>query len=180
MEQLLITAEQNIERKADLYTREVLKYHLPTLLKDINKTLENVEQPRFLRLDSYRAGILEDLAFLQAREGELMEQRNKCESYMAALKIQGQPIGELTELSRQIASRVELWKTLEEWEGLTQEYQGQSAKGLPLGLLLELVDDYRATLQRLEEVLPPNEILTFLKQAVREWHVYLPILNGFS
>jgi|LakMenEpi03Aug12_release.lakeMendotaPanAssembly.Ray.scaffolds.fasta_scaffold2068122_1 hypothetical protein len=58
LEQLLITAEQNIERKTDLYTREVLKYHLPTLVKDINKTLENVEQPRFLKLDSFRAGIL--------------------------------------------------------------------------------------------------------------------------
>jgi hypothetical protein len=158
----------------------VLKYHLPSLVKDINKALENVEQPRFLRLDSFRGGILEDLTFLQAREGELVDQRKKCESYMTALKIQGQSIGELNELSRQISSRVELWKTLDEWEGVSKEYQGQTAKSLPLSLLMEMVEEYKATLQRLEEVLPPNEILQFLKQSVREWHVYLPILNGFS
>jgi hypothetical protein len=110
----------------------------------------------------------------------LLDQRKKCENYMGALKIQGQTVGELNELSRQISSRVELWRTLEEWEGLVKEYQGQSAKALPLGLLLETVEDYKATLQRLEEVLPPNEILQFLKQSVREWHVYLPLLNGFA
>lgn len=116
LEQLLITAEQNIERKTDLYTKEVLKYHLPTLVKDINKALENVEQPRFLRLDSYRSAVKDDLAFLQSREKELQQQRVKCDDYMTALKIQGQPVAELNELSRQITSRVELWKTLEEWE----------------------------------------------------------------
>ena len=48
LDQLIIGAEQNIERKADLYTKEVIRYHLPNLHKDIAKTLEVVEQPRFL------------------------------------------------------------------------------------------------------------------------------------
>lgn len=55
---------------------------------------------------------------------------------MNALKIQGQTVGELDELSKQISSRVELWKTLNEWEILQKEYQTQSAKMLPLSLLI--------------------------------------------
>lgn len=48
LDQLIIAAEQNIERKAELYTKEVIRYHLPNLLKDISKTIEIVEHPRFL------------------------------------------------------------------------------------------------------------------------------------
>ena len=39
LDQLLIAAEQNIERKSDLYTREVVRYHLPNLMKDVARTL---------------------------------------------------------------------------------------------------------------------------------------------
>jgi len=39
LDQLIISAEQNIERKSDLYTKEVIRYHLPNLLKDVNKAL---------------------------------------------------------------------------------------------------------------------------------------------
>ena len=91
LDQLLISAEQNIERKADLYTKEVIKYHLPNLLKDITKTLENVEQPRFLKLDANRRTILEDLGKIKAREQELIEENFKCSCYMEALKLTHQP-----------------------------------------------------------------------------------------
>mgnify|MGYP006897227838 CR=1 FL=1 len=66
LDQLLIAAEQNIERKADLYTKEVVKYHMPNLMKDIAKTLEMVEQPKFLKIDR-TPDILEDLRRLQER-----------------------------------------------------------------------------------------------------------------
>ena len=58
LDQLLISAEQNIERKMDPYTKEVINYYLPTLNKGITKTLDVVEQTRFLKLDANRATIL--------------------------------------------------------------------------------------------------------------------------
>lgn len=61
LDQLLAAAEQNIERKTDLYSREVLKYHLPMLLKDITKVLEAAEQPKFLKFDISRESILSEL-----------------------------------------------------------------------------------------------------------------------
>ena len=39
LDQLILTAEQNIERKSDVYSKEVLKYHVPSLVKDIAKAL---------------------------------------------------------------------------------------------------------------------------------------------
>jgi len=35
LEQLLINVEQNIERKTEFFTREVSRYHIPNLLKEI-------------------------------------------------------------------------------------------------------------------------------------------------
>ena len=57
----------------DPYTKEVINYYLPTLNKGIIKTLDVVEQTRFLKLDANRSSILEDLASLEAKENELLE-----------------------------------------------------------------------------------------------------------
>lgn len=61
LDQLIVGAEQNIERKSDLYSKEVLRYHLPGLLKDIAKVLEAAEQPKFLKLSISRASVLSEL-----------------------------------------------------------------------------------------------------------------------
>jgi hypothetical protein len=166
LDQLLIAAEQNIERKADLYTKEVIRYHLPNLLKDIAKTLETVEQPRFLKMEADRSHILNDLQRLQSRERELIYQSKKCSSYLVALKLTDQKIESLEELSKQIADRVTLWETLERWELFVGDIQAECIKEIQLSLLLEEVETYLHTVKELEASLPPNEVLTSLRDKV--------------
>lgn len=180
LDQLLLAAEQNIERKADLYTKEVQKYHLPALMKDIARALEQVEQPHFLRLDSPRPPLLRDLAALHARHLAVAATRANCERYMAALKLPALDCTELDELQRQIASRQQLWNTLQEWEAFAAEQQPLQAKTLTLEPLIGTVQGYFETGVRLESQLPPNEVLQHLRKAVLEYHVHLPLLLGFS
>ena len=89
---------------------------MPSLMKDIAKALEATEQPKFLKLSISKAEVLTELQQLQNREKELRDQREKCCSYMQALKLKEQKVEALDELSTQISARVTLWKTLEKWE----------------------------------------------------------------
>lgn len=54
MDHLLANAEHHIERKMQLYTKEVQKYHRPQLLKGISKVADAVNSAKYLSLSSNR------------------------------------------------------------------------------------------------------------------------------
>jgi hypothetical protein len=43
-----------------------------------------------------------------------------------------------------------------------------------------MVEEHRENVHKLEEFLPPNEVLSFLKTSIKEYYVYLPLLSGFN
>ena len=61
-----------------------------------------------------------------------------------------------------------------------KDSQEEWIKNIELGILIEDVEEYRNIIQELEKSLPPNEVLTFLKEKVEEYYVNLPLLMGFS
>jgi hypothetical protein len=53
-------------------------------------------------------------------------------------------------------------------------------KDVQLSILIDEVEEFRKISRELEIDLPPNEVLTSLKERVEEYYVYLPLLDGFA
>ncbi|KAM5165262.1 dynein axonemal heavy chain 14 [Mantella aurantiaca] len=84
--------------------------------------------------------------------------------------------GELSEVESDLSLRKLLWESKEEWARLSAEWRLTSFESLNVDMIQRDVNRFSHTLFMLEKGLPPNDVVTTLKQSILDFKQSLPIV----
>lgn len=156
--------------------KKTLNELIPVLNNQINGLSEEVNNQIFLSGDANMFDILRTLDELEARFKELENRSQKYNQWQEVLQTQPTIFDNLDILREGLNLRCIMWRSLKEWEELTEKWIKTQFNAIQAKDIAAKADQFAKVCLRLEKNLEPNPIQMKLKELVDTFKGAMPIV----
>lgn len=149
---------------------------IPKLNKEIDSVLEESLDKQFVQETPNIYDVLKKLDDLEIHKNELEETAGKYNYYQEQLQVQPTIFENLDSLREELSIRCLLWRSLKEWEEMTEEWLKTDFKDIDANKIKNIAEEYAKKCLRLEKNLEDNPIQSKLKVKVDTFKLAMPIV----
>jgi len=170
---------QSVESAQD-NNMETFKKTLADLIPKLNDEIAGLQEeatnPVYLQGDSNMYQMLKSLDELEGRFKELEERSQKYNYWQEVLQTQPTGFDNLEVLREDLTLRCLMWRSLQEWESLTEGWIRTQFQAIQAKDIAAKADQYYKICMRLEKNLEVNPIQAKLKELVETFKGAMPIV----
>ena len=149
---------------------------IPALEKDIDKLQDESTNPIFLSGEANMNEVIKTLDGLEERFKEMEERALKYNDWQEVLQTAPSPFDGLDQLREDLTLRCLMWRSLKEWEELTEKWIGTQFGAIDAKDIAGQADKYAKICARLEKNLDENPISAKLRELVDTFKGAMPIV----
>ncbi|XP_068222067.1 dynein axonemal heavy chain 6-like [Palaemon carinicauda] len=159
---------------------QLLEKEIEELDGETGKLAEQVQALRFLRVTSDREEAMKMLEAADSRACTIRAQATTIIQYQENFQMTVCAFKELAEVEEEITLKMLLWKSLSEWEALTEDWYQKEVKNLDVVEVRKITFEYRGKVDYLLKTTQHSDVLLHLKSLVNSLEEKLPVLEALT
>nr|XP_045596380.1 dynein axonemal heavy chain 6-like [Procambarus clarkii] len=160
--------------------KQLLDKEMEEVDAETAKLAEQVQALRFLRVTSDREEALKMLEAADARASTIRAQATTITTYQTTFQMPVCPFKDLVEVEEEISLKMLLWRSLSEWEELTERWYQSEVRTLDVGEVSRVTQEYRDKVDYLMGATQHSDVLLHLQALVSHLHEKLPVLEALT
>ena len=176
LNQLVGNVSDQQEITMDTFKRKLQDQMIPELIHDLDQLKLDIEDPRLLTREE---GVDENLTKLSKLEDRFKEADNSAEKYRGyqqTLNLEQSEFALVDEVREGLSLRSDLWKSLQEWNILTERWISQQFATINSKEIGNEAEHYAKVAYRVDRELPENPVSKELKIAVNTFKKAVPVV----
>ncbi|XP_066941288.1 dynein axonemal heavy chain 6-like [Macrobrachium rosenbergii] len=159
---------------------QLLEKEIEELDGETAKLAEQVQALRFLRVTSDREEAMKMLEAADSRASTIRAQATTITQHQESFQMTICAFKELREVEEEITLKMLLWKSLSQWEALTEDWYQKEVKNLDVVEVRKITFEYRGKVDYLLKTTQHSDVLLHLKSLVNSLEEKLPVLEALT
>ncbi|XP_053633338.1 dynein axonemal heavy chain 6-like [Cherax quadricarinatus] len=160
--------------------KQLLDKEIEEVAAETAKLAEQVQALRFLRVTSDREEALKMLEAADSRASTIRTQATTVIDYQTTFQMPVCPFKDLVEVEQEISLKMLLWRSLYEWEELTERWYQNEVRSLDVKEVSGVTLKYREKLDYLMAATAHSDVLLHLQSLITHLQEKLPVLEALT
>lgn len=170
------TVESTRDTNTETFKKQLLQ-DIPVLDAEITELLAEAQQPQFLE-NSDKFEMLKQLTEIEEKFKKLNLTADKYNHQLQVLSAPVTVFKDLDECYQEITMRCLMWRSLHEWQELSERWKITLFTEIDAANISKLADKYFRDVMRIEKNLPANPVQEKLKILVNQFKEAMPIVTA--
>ena len=176
LSQIASNVSDKQELDLDKFKKKLQEQLIPQLSQELEHLKKDIEDEKLLTKENSVEDNLQKIQTLEVQFKSGEESAKKYNSYQKTLNMEVVEFALVDEARTGLYTRFDLWKSLKEWNILTQEWISQQFSAINLDEIDQKSSYYDEIALRVDKTLPENPVSKELKFAVEKFKKAVPII----
>ncbi len=176
LNQIIANVSDQQELNLDTFKKKLQEQMIPQLMQDLDQLKKDIEDEKLLTKEEGVEENLQKIEKLEARFKAGENAANKYRGYQQTLNMEPVEFAIVDEVREGLSLRADLWKSLREWNILTERWTSQQFATINSKEIGNKAEYYAKIAYRVDRELPENPVSNELKVVVDTFKKAVPVV----